>query len=64
MNAHAVAATASTQFARSALRYLAERRPPPTPDQYSLAWRAVGGSMPILASSPALLQHCSACCQT
>lgn len=37
-------ATEAVHHARSALRYLAERRLPPTPDQYNLAWRAVGGS--------------------
>ncbi|GMV01754.1 MAG: GGDEF domain-containing protein [Burkholderiaceae bacterium] len=37
---------APAELARAALRHLAERRLPPTPDQYSLAWRAVGGSIP------------------
>ena len=37
---------APTDLARAALRHLAQRRLPPTPEQYSLAWRAVGGAMP------------------
>ena len=39
--------SAAAHLARAALRYLAERRLPPTPDQYRLAWRAVGGSVPL-----------------
>ncbi|MFP5405021.1 MAG: hypothetical protein ACLGHY_01315, partial [Gammaproteobacteria bacterium] len=51
--AAATTATASAQFARSALHYLAERRLPPTPDQYTLAWRAVGGSLPATSTQAA-----------
>lgn len=39
--------SAAAHLARAALRYLAERRLPPTPDQYRLAWRAVGGSVSL-----------------
>jgi len=51
------ASTAPAELARAALRHLALRRLPPTPDQYSLAWREVGGSMPAsLADVPAAVQ--------
>jgi diguanylate cyclase len=55
----------AAQLARSALRYLAERRLLPTPDQYVLAWRAVGGKSdavsrpdpaPLLAEMQSLLK--------
>ena len=36
---------APTDVARAALRHLAQRRLPPTPEQYSLAWQAVGGAL-------------------
>ncbi|MCL4184409.1 MAG: diguanylate cyclase [Burkholderiaceae bacterium] len=45
-NSASPAPAAPAELARAALRHLAQRRLPPTPDQYSLAWRAVGGSMP------------------
>lgn len=35
----------AAEIARAALRYLAERRLLPTPDQYLLAWREVGGKV-------------------
>lgn len=41
----------AAETARAALRYLAERRLLPTPDQYLLAWRAVGGRVGI-ATAP------------
>lgn len=40
------APAAPAELARAALRHLAQQRLPPTPDQYSLAWRAVGGPVP------------------
>ena len=44
MNCDAPVDAAAAQLARAALRHLAQRRLPPTPDQYAMAWRAVGGA--------------------
>ncbi|MBX3590812.1 MAG: diguanylate cyclase [Burkholderiaceae bacterium] len=44
MNCDAPVEAAAAQRARAALRHLAQRRLPPTPDQYAMAWRAVGGA--------------------
>ncbi|MFO1301951.1 MAG: GGDEF domain-containing protein [Burkholderiaceae bacterium] len=46
MNCDAPVEAATAQLARAALRHLAQRRLPPTPDQYAMAWRAVGGAGP------------------
>ncbi len=43
MNRDVSVENAAARLARAALLHLAERRLPPTPDQYALAWRAVGG---------------------
>jgi diguanylate cyclase len=44
MSCDAPVENAAAQLARAALRHLAQRRLPPTPDQYAMAWRAVGGA--------------------
>ena len=46
MNCDVPVEAATAQLARAALRHLAQRRLPPTPDQYAMAWRAVGGADP------------------
>jgi len=46
MNATETALPSAAERARAALRYLAQRRLSPTPDQYHRAWERVGGHAP------------------
>lgn len=46
----------SAHLASCAMRYLAERELPPTPEHYRQAWRAVGGSVAHTAIGPLLAE--------